>query len=146
VKHRNNQHRNFDDIIRRLLKLPLGCHYLISYANIETVRKIYAEYVRFLIEGNNVAILFLLLYDTIDKVRQELTNKGIDVRTYERNNSLTLIDFAKVIDNPYLGIPTAFGLNEFINKIQIFCNLYNFCKTLRFNFFFWTCTGNTMLF
>ncbi len=120
----NNQPYHFNDIsneiILRLLKLPSGYHCLILYPNIETVRKIYAEYVRLLIEGENVAILFLPYYDTTDKVRQELAIKNIDVRKHEQNNSLTLIDFAKVIDNPYLGIPSAFGLKEFINKIQIF--------------------------
>jgi MEDS: MEthanogen/methylotroph, DcmR Sensory domain len=119
----NNQHRNSDEIsnqiILRLLKLALGYHYLILYPNIETVRKIYGEYVRAVIE-NNGAILFLPYYDTTDKVRQELIIKGIDVRKYERDNLLTLIDFAKIIDNPYLGIPASFGLKEFINKIRVF--------------------------
>ena len=121
--------------------MPLGYHYLILYSNIETVREIYAEYVRMTIEENNVAVLFLPYYDTTDKVGQELIIKGIDVRKYERNNSLTLIDFAKVIDNPYLGMPAAFGLKEFINKIRAFhkkknliviadMSLYNHLRTI----------------
>jgi hypothetical protein len=73
-----------------------------------------------MIEENNVAILFLPYYDTTDKVRQELMTKGLDVRKYERNNSLILIDFTKVDENPYLGLPAAFGLKEFINKIQAY--------------------------
>jgi hypothetical protein len=109
-----------NDLILRLLKLPLGYHCLILYPNIEIIRKIYAEYVHLMIEENNVAILFLPYYDTTDKVRQELTTKGLEVRKYERNNSLILIDFAKVVDNPYLGLPAAFGLKEFINKIQAY--------------------------
>lgn len=141
----NNQHYHFNDIsneiILRLLKLPSGYHCLILYPNIETVRKIYAEYVRLLIEGENVAILFLPYYDTTDRVRQELAIKNIDVRKHEQNNSLTLIDFAKVIDNPYLGMPAAFGLKEFINKIRAFhkkknliviadMSLYNHLRTI----------------
>ena len=31
-----------DDVILKLLKLPLGYHSLILYPNIETIRKIYA--------------------------------------------------------------------------------------------------------
>lgn len=124
MKPTNSQHKGPSDIpdslLFQLLKLPLGFHYLIIYPNIETVRKIYAEYVRLLLEGNSTAILFLPYYDTTDKVRQELILKGLDVRKYERDNSLTLIDFAKVIDNPYLGIPAAFGLKEFLNKIKAF--------------------------
>jgi hypothetical protein len=107
-------------LVSRLLKLKLGTHYLIIYPNIETVRKIYAQYIRVLLEENRVAILFFPYYDTTDKVRQELILKGIDVKKYERDNSLTLVDFAKVIDNPYLGIPAAFGLKEFVSKIKHF--------------------------
>lgn len=109
-----------DDLVLRLLKLPVGYHYLILYPNIETMRKLYAEYILSMIEENNVAILFLPYYDTTNKVRQELTTKGLDVRKYEQTNSLILLDFTKVVDNPYLGIPTAFGLKEFINKTQAF--------------------------
>jgi len=122
VKHPNDHNYNFNDIsndlILRLLKLPLGYHCLILYPNIETIRKIYVEYIHLMIEENNVAILFLPYYDTTDKVRQELKTKGLDVRKFEQNNSLTLIDFTKVVDNPYLGLPVAFGLKEFVNKIQ----------------------------
>jgi len=124
MENPNNSYHSFndvsDDIILKLLKLPLGYHSLILYPNIETIRNIYAEYIHLMIEENNVAILFLPYYDTTDKVRQELMTKGLDVRKYERNNSLILIDFAKVVDNPYLGLPAAFGLKEFINKIQAY--------------------------
>jgi hypothetical protein len=112
-----------NNLILELLKLPIGYHSVILYPNIETIRKAYAEYIHLLIEeDNNVAILFLPYYDTTDNVRQELLTKGLDVRKYERNNSLILIDFAKVVDNPYLGLPAAFGLKEFINKIQAYNN------------------------
>jgi hypothetical protein len=124
MEHKNDDYYTFNDssdgVIVKLLKLPLGYHSLILYPNIETIRKIYAEYINLMIEENNVAILFLPYYDTTDKVRQELMAKGLNVRKYERNNSFTLIDFAKVVDNPYLGIPAAYGLKEFINKIQAY--------------------------
>jgi len=124
MEHSNDHYYSFNDIsndlILRLLKLPLGYHCLILYPNIETIRKICAEYIHLMIEEKNVAILFLTYYDTTDKVRQELMTKGLDVRKYERDNSLVLIDFTKVVDNPYLGIPAAFGLKEFINKIQAY--------------------------
>jgi hypothetical protein len=125
----NHHHSSFNDIsndlVPQLLKLPLGYHCLILYPNIETIRKIYAEYIRLMIEENDVAILFLPYYDTTDKVRQELVMKGLDVRKFEQNNSLTLIDFTKVVDNPYLGLPAAFGLKEFVNKIQAYDNNKN---------------------
>ena len=109
-----------NDVILKLIKFPLAYHCLILYPNIETIRKIYAEYIHLMIVENNVAILVLPYYDTTDKVRQELMMNGLDVRKFERRNSLTLIDFTKVVDNPYLGMPAAFGLKEFINKIQAY--------------------------
>jgi hypothetical protein len=124
VRYPNDDYYSFNDIsndlIVPLLKLPLGFHGFIVYPNIETIREIYAEYIHLMIEEKNVAILFLPYYDTTDRVRQELITKGLDARKYERNNSLTLIDFTKVVDNPYLGLPAAFGLKEFINKIQTY--------------------------
>ena len=124
MKPTNSQHKGPttipDSLIFQLLKLPLGYHCVIVYPNIETIRKIYAEYILLMIEEKNVAILFLPYYDTTDKVRQELMMKGLDAKKYERNNSLILIDFTKVVDNPYLGLPAAFGLKEFINKIQAY--------------------------
>ena len=111
-----------NNLVSRLLKLQLGNHYLVIYPNIETVRKIYANYIRVLLEDNRAVVLFFPYYDTTDKVREELILNGIDVKKYERNNSLTLIDFAKIIDNPYLGIPAAFGLKEFVSKIKNFHN------------------------
>lgn len=113
----NNSSNN---IAVQLLNLPLGYHYLILYPNIETIRKIYAEYIGIQIKEYNVEILFLPYYDTTDKVRQVLTTNGLDVSNHEKNSSLTLIDFGAVVDNPYLGIPAAFGLKEFINKIQTY--------------------------
>jgi hypothetical protein len=107
-----------EDVTYRILKLPLGYHYLILYPNIETIRKIYSEYIRLMIDENNTAILFLPYYDTTDKVRHELIARGLDVRKYEQKNSLILMDFEKVVDNPYIGMPAAFGLKEFIDKIQ----------------------------
>jgi hypothetical protein len=47
-----------------------------------------------------------------------LINKGVDVSRHQRNGSLILLDFNKIIDNPYLGVPAAFGLKEFVSKIQ----------------------------
>lgn len=124
VEYPNDHYYSFNeisnDLILQLLKSPIGYHCLILYPNIETIRKIYAEYIHLMIEENNVTILVLPYYDTTDKVRQELMMKGLDVRKYERSNSLTLIDFAKVVDNPYLGLPAAFGLKEFVNKIQAY--------------------------
>jgi hypothetical protein len=125
-ENRHNITRNSNDIHQstpekitlQLLEAPLGNHYLVIYPNLETVRKIYTDYIKFQIEHNNTTILFLPYYDTTDRVREILMNNGVDVRRLERAGSLTLLDFTKIIDNPYLGIPAAFGLRQFLIKIQ----------------------------
>ena len=140
---KNNGYENIsNDTVLKLVKLHPPYHCLVLYPNIEAIRKIYVEYVRIIVQQRDVTILFLPYYDTTDKARQLLMTNGLDVKRYERNNSLVLIDFAKVINNPYLGIPTAFGLKEFINKIQVYnksnnlvviadMSLYNHLKNIR---------------
>ena len=60
-----------DEISDQLLHVPTGHHYLILYPNIETMRKVYASYVkRQLEEQPNSVVLFLSYYDTTDNVRQ----------------------------------------------------------------------------
>ncbi len=121
-RRKSNGYENISsDIVLKLVKLPLGHHCLVLYPNIETIMKIYSEYIHFIMEQKDVVILFLPYYNTTDQVRQLLMTNGTDVKRYERNNSLVLIDFAKVINNPYLGIPAAFGLKEFVNKTQSYC-------------------------
>lgn len=106
------------DTAVQLVNAPPENHYLVIYSNLVAARSLYSNFIKLQIEQRNVAILFLPFFDTTDKVRELLTSKGIDVFSHERNGSLVLLDFGKIIDNPYLGIPAAFGLKEFINKIQ----------------------------
>ena len=106
------------DTAVQLVNAPPENHYLVIYSNLVAARSLYSNLIKLQIEQRNVAILFLPFFDTTDKVRELLASKGIDVFSHERNGSLVLLDFGKIIDNPYLGIPAAFGLKEFINKIQ----------------------------
>lgn len=93
-------------------------HYLVLYPNIETLRKVYANYIELQLEEQDSVILFLPYYDTTDKLREILITKEVDVSRHERSGLLVLLDFDKIIDNPYLGVPAAFGLKEFVNKVQ----------------------------
>ena len=63
-----------DEISDQLLHVPTGHHYLILYPNIETMRKVYASYIkRQLEEQPNSVVLFLSYYDTTDTVRSALS-------------------------------------------------------------------------
>ena len=64
-----------DDISDQLLHVPAGHHYLILYPNIETMRKVYSNYVKKQLEEQpNSVVLFLSYYDTTDKVRSVLSS------------------------------------------------------------------------
>lgn len=106
------------DIAIQLVNAPLQYHYLIIYPNLVAAQNVYSNFIKIQIEQRDTSILFLPFFDTTDKVRELLIDKGVDVTRYERNGNLILLDFGKIINNPYLGIPAAFGLKEFINKIQ----------------------------
>lgn len=87
----NNLSPNDDEISDQLLRVPTGQHYLILYPNIETIRKIYASYVkRQLEEQPDSVVLFLSYFDTTDNVRSILSSKGVKVKDLERNSSIII--------------------------------------------------------
>ncbi len=72
-----NKRLDEDEITDRLLHVPTGHHYLILYPNIETMRKVYASYIkRQMEEQPDSVVLFLSYYDTTDNVRRILSSKG----------------------------------------------------------------------
>ena len=71
-----NKRPNEDEISDQLLHVPTGHHYLILYSTIETMRKVYASYIkRQLEEQPNSVVLFLSYYDTTDNVRSVLARR-----------------------------------------------------------------------
>ena len=67
----NSKPSSEDEISDRLLHVPPGHHYLILYPNIETMRKVYASYVKKQLEEQpDSVVLFLSYYDTTDNVRE----------------------------------------------------------------------------
>ena len=86
-----------DEISDQLLHVPTGHHYLILYPDIETMRKVYASYIkRQLEEQPNSVVLFLSYYDTTDNVRSVLSSKGVQVKEREKNGSMIILDIMKV--------------------------------------------------
>jgi hypothetical protein len=97
----NNKRLYEDEISDRLLRVPPGHHYLILYPDIETMRKVYASYIkRQLEEQPESVVLFLSYYDTTDSVRSVLSSKGIRVKEREQNGSMIILDIMKVLHNP----------------------------------------------
>jgi hypothetical protein len=116
----DNKPASEDEISDRLLHVPPGHHYLILYPNIETMRKVYASYIkRQLEEQPDSVVLFLSYYDTTDTVRSILSSKGVRVKDHEKNGFMIILDIMKVLHNPYFQVPDIEKLRELARKTEI---------------------------
>jgi len=101
-----------------LFHAEYGSHSILVYPDIETLRETYSRYAKSQLEDNNEIVLILPYYETADKVRKTLsegvvnniaddddddtaaindtkTNSIIDVRKYEKEGSLMIVDSVK---------------------------------------------------
>src|SRR5919197_1718706 len=73
-----------------------GAHYMIIYPDLTTQRRLYSQYTQKQMEENNEIVLINPFYETIDSVRQVLSEKyshGMDdVSKYEKEESLLISD------------------------------------------------------
>ena len=115
----SNKRPNEDEISDQLLHVPIGHHYLILYPDLETMRKVYASYIkRQLEEQPNSVVLFLSYYDTTDNVRLVLSSKGVQVKEREKNGSMIILDIMSVLNNPYFQVPDIEKLRELARKTE----------------------------
>jgi len=107
-----------NDILDHLFHAEYGSHSILVYPDIETLRETYSRYAKSQLEDNNEIVLILPYYETADKVRKTLsegvvnniaddddddtaaindtkTNSIIDVRKYEKEGSLMIVDSVK---------------------------------------------------
>jgi hypothetical protein len=115
----SNKRINEDEISDQLLRLPTGHHYLILYPDLETMRKVYASYIKRQLEEQPESVVVLLsYYDTTDSVRRVLNSKGIRVKEREQTGSMIILDIMKVLDNPYFQVPDIEKLRELARKTE----------------------------
>jgi hypothetical protein len=104
INNNNNNNINlaltpsFDNeaILEKLKRVRQGSHYIVVYPDLLTLRKIYSQYTRRQIEEKKEIVLILPHYETTDMVRYVLSELAkIDVRKYEKQNSLLIIDSAR---------------------------------------------------
>ena len=80
-----------------------GVHYLVVYPDMITLRRIYSYYTKMQLEDNNEIVLIVPYYETTEMVRSVLSGENnknnqrniIDVRKYEKQGSLMIIDSVK---------------------------------------------------
>ncbi len=108
-----------DKVLNTLLEVPIGHHYLILYQELETMRKVYSNYVKGQIEAQPESVTILLLYyDTTEKAREILESKSIPVRELERQGSIVLVDIMKVIRNQSFDVPPIETLRALTKKLE----------------------------
>ena len=67
---------------------------MLVYPDLHTFRRIYGQFTRAQLDNNGV-VLLIPYYETTDSVRQVLSQLDIDVRKYEQNRSLVIVDSVK---------------------------------------------------
>ncbi len=95
-----------------------GIHYLVVYPDMNTLRDIYSYYAKMQLECNNEIVLIVPYYETTEMVRSILSGENknnqsniIDVRKYEKEGSLMIIDSVKA----YFG--SNIDLMSFVEKL-----------------------------
>ncbi|HZC47792.1 MAG TPA: MEDS domain-containing protein [Nitrososphaeraceae archaeon] len=117
---RNPISANSNDILKQLRQAEYGAHYIIVYDDMMTLRQIYSGYIKTQIEDNNELVLILPYYETTETVRRVLSGENnssnggsiIDVRKYEKEGSLMIIDAAEA----YFSSDT--DLMSFVEKLS----------------------------
>ena len=117
---RNPINGNSNEVLKQLRQAEYGAHYIIVYHDMMTLRQIYAGYIKTQIEDNNELILILPYYETTETVRRVLSGENnssnggsiIDVRKYEKEGSLMIIDAAEA----YFSSDT--DLMSFVEKLS----------------------------
>jgi len=92
-----------NDFLEHINNAEYGAHYLLIHPELRTLRKIYSRYVKKQLEEENEIVLIISYYETADSVRQILSsstsnlqnNNSIDVRKYENEGSLIIMDSLK---------------------------------------------------
>lgn len=102
---------NHIHILRQLEKATYGSHYIVVYPDLDTLREIYSAYAKaHIVENNDEIVIILPYYETTDTVRRVLSENSacIDVRKYEKENSLLIINSFKAYFRSSVNIMTFF--------------------------------------
>jgi hypothetical protein len=94
VQNLTNCHVN--GAIDQINQAEYGAHYMIIYPDLDTLRDLYSNYAHKQIKENNEIVLINPFYETIDSVRQILSeryNHGPDdIARHEKEGSLMIAD------------------------------------------------------
>jgi hypothetical protein len=103
----DGENKGLDEIVRALEKTQAGSHLIMVYPELGMLRKIYSNYIKQELEKDEI-VLMLPYYEPINKVKDTLSNVGIDVDYHLHQGSLLIIDayeafFGHKFENEKLG-------------------------------------------
>jgi hypothetical protein len=108
-----------DEILQRILRVPVGHHYFITYSDRKKVRRIYAAYIKKQIEEHPDSIVLVFpYYDNTNAVRGELTSEGLNTVELEMSGALIIVDITKIVKSQYFQVPEVERLSEFIKQVE----------------------------
>ena len=114
-----NYHVN--DGLEQITQSEYGAHYIIIYPDLDTLRELYSSYIHTQIEENNEIVLVNPFYETINSVRQVLSEKyndGMDdVCKREKEKSLIIIDSLEQYFGQQPNMPFRMSLANHAKKI-----------------------------
>ena len=82
---------DINDALNHMNEAEYGTHYIIIYPNLDTIRRLYPNYIHKQIQENNEIVLVNPFYETTESIRQ-LLSQGMDVFKLEKEKSLIIID------------------------------------------------------
>jgi hypothetical protein len=85
-----------------LSKMTLREHNMLIYADVNSLREIYCSHSRKSPQSRNNAIIILYHYGTKGSIRNTLKEFDIEVKRYEADRSLIIMDANKIIFRPTL--------------------------------------------
>lgn len=87
------------DALEQINQTEQGIHYMIIYPNLITLRELYSNYIHISIEDKNEIVLINPFYETVDSVRQVLSQSkhrdgtvDQDLSNYEKEKALIIAD------------------------------------------------------
>jgi hypothetical protein len=121
--HQNVTSSSRAEISEHIKQAEYGAHYLLIYPGLSTLRSIYSRCIKSEIEYSNNIVLILSYYESSDVIRKLLSdgfgiekkdNNAIDVRKYEKEGSLIIMDSLK----GYFGSEDDTGGNALMTYIR----------------------------
>jgi MEDS: MEthanogen/methylotroph, DcmR Sensory domain len=105
------------ETLEELKAANFGSHYLIVYPNLDTLREVYSSYIKTALYERNEIVIFLPYFETVDNVRKILSEEdsaNIDVKKYENERSLVIIDSLEA----YFGNPEGKMIKQILKQAK----------------------------